>query len=298
MYGSNYYADPYYGQGYANPPGGTSHTQSLGGAFSTSGALVGRSVGRTITATYSTSGSLIRRISRALTASFISSGVLYRLVSLIPFTAQMVPSGSLTSQPGKSLAASFSASGQLTKRPARILTATFNGSGVLNKFLNRLLSGTFSDSGVLTSSHTGGHSQLLIATFSTAGNIINRAVGQSLGSIYVSTGNLNKSTTRKLPAASFISSGALAGSRGLYQSLSGTYKASGNLVRTAGKHLFATFQAVGLLVSSIKPGPIKPPTHWANADIKNDTTWTNTTKQDTPWQNADTKNDTPWKQIG
>lgn len=291
----------------------------LTATYIATGQLTNRTLARSFIATYSAAGNLARLLSRPLAGTFSTSGSLSRSSGIAPFVATLVASGALSRLPGKSLSGTYSASGQLTKQPRKSFTATFSSAGSLVKSLARALAGVFSGSGSLAGVKIGGHNQSFTATFSTAGNITNRSIGRQHTATYQTSGNLNKTTARRLTATA-STAGNLVGSKILHKVLTATFSASGTLVRTAGKLLTASYSTIGSLLSAVLPGPIKLPAHWiqvfignvaryilqvknttgwSKADNKNATTWQNgVNKNGTQWQQRDDGADTAWKQTG
>ena len=229
----------------------TAWTANMSGYLNTYGS-VNKQAQLPQSATYSTSGSLIKSTVQFLTGLFSASGILTWIhnssgtLHTQALNAVYSTSGALTKATNRTLSASYSASGSLNRLVSRTLSATFSTAGSLIKSIARPLTATYSasgniiksvaktftatykTSGVLTYIHQ--HLLTLTATFKTSGLITSRVIGRTFTATYSTSGSLKRLIKRNLTA---------------------TYKTSGNFAKQVNKTFTATFSVAGAISTLI-----------------------------------------------
>lgn len=247
--------------------GATLHTQSVGGTFSSAGALV-RSTGKPLAGTVSSAGSLTSLRSRllSLAGTVSSAGTLVRSTGKL-LAGAVASAGTLVRSAAKTLAGTVSSSGALgtiktrllslagtvtsagaiTRSTSKALGGTVPSAGALQRLTGKPLAGTVTSAGILSSIKTRLLS--LAGTFGSAG-ALSRSTGKGLAGSTAPAGSLQKGVGKLLGGA-VAPSGDLTLTRVALLALAGTVGAAGTLVRSVGKVLAGAVGPTGTIRVSV-----------------------------------------------
>lgn len=257
--------------------GGTSYTQDVSGALTSSGVLIRqmskllagsltdsgalskstskafsgllsssgsdtKQAGKAFAGSLSSSGSLIKTSLKALSGALTSSGGLVR-DSFKVVSGALTSSGTLLRSISRSLSGTLTSSGDLSKQTAKDFSGTLTSFGVLVAIKTALLSlaGAISFSGALTKQS----SKVVEGNLASSGSLV-RDISKALSGALLGAGSLIKQTAKTF-SGSLTSSGTLSALKAALISLGGAISFSGSITKQVGKSLTGTLTSSGTI---------------------------------------------------